>query len=100
MSAKKPMVRSSTPSVRSHAGSRLIRIHSGRPEAKPTNTQISIRRLRRASCHDSFAAGSDAGADGVAEAFALGPVSVMYTAQEQMDRTQLSRRKRSPMVHR
>src|SRR6187551_3217849 len=48
ISANRPIAFRSTCSVRSHAGSRLIRMYSGSPELKPVKTQISIRRLNNA----------------------------------------------------
>src|SRR5258706_9914272 len=45
MWAKPPMTARLMPSVLSHAGSRLIRMYSGRPEANPVKTQISMRRF-------------------------------------------------------
>ena len=39
------MVFRSTCSLRSHAGNRLNSRYSGRPEEKPVNTQISMRRV-------------------------------------------------------
>src|SRR5262252_4185739 len=45
------MVTRSTPSVRSHAGRRLMSSHSCRPDEKPVKTQMSIRRLNSASRH-------------------------------------------------
>ena len=38
----------------SQAGSRLSRMNSGRPEEKPVNTQISMRRLSSAASTDGF----------------------------------------------
>jgi len=42
INANKPIDLRSTPSERSHAGSRLISMKSGRPELNPVNTQMSI----------------------------------------------------------
>src|SRR6202171_843788 len=49
ISVNRPIDVRSTCAERSHAGRRLMSSQSGRPELKPVNTQISIRRLRSAS---------------------------------------------------
>ena len=49
MSANKPMAFKLTPSLRSHAGNKLIKMNSGKPELKPVNTQISMRLLNKIS---------------------------------------------------
>jgi len=43
------MVLRFTPSLRNQAGSRLSIKYSGKPEVKPVNTQISIRRVNSAA---------------------------------------------------
>ncbi len=46
--ANNPIDRRSTCSERSQAGNRLMSRYSGRPELKPVNTQMSMRRLNSA----------------------------------------------------
>ena len=47
ISANRPMLFRSTPSDRSQAAIRLIRMNSGSPDEKPMKMQISIRRLAK-----------------------------------------------------